>query len=314
MKKKIFAILSCVISLIIITLGIYQIAYNYPSYLDYSNFVLTFEDDFNSTLNEDIWSGHYTYGTSIRKGGYWNKDFAYTKDGNLIIDLKYEENYKNSGKSGWFSAGIDTDYEASIGFNQKYGYFECRCILPETKNAWSAFWLMNDGVYNVDGSGKDGTEIDVFESNRVRLKNNHKITSSLHYDGYGDAHKKMGPREAKIDNNPYQNFNTYGVLWEEDKYTFYVNGKKTFSTNFGGVSQNPEYLILSVEVNGKDGIANANLDKTKTLKENANKYYKLYNKSKTSNQKLTEFINKLLQRKPNNRLRLSGPTKVKEKN
>ena len=193
-----------------------------------------------------------------------DKVFAYTKDGNLIIDLKYEENYKNSGKSGWFSAGIDTDNESSIGFNQKYGYFECRCILPETKNAWSAFWLMNEGVYNVDGNGKDGTEIDVFESNRAGLKNNHKITSSLHYDGYNDAHKKIGPRETKIDNNPYQNFNTYGVLWEEDKYTFYVNGKKTFSTNFGGVSQNPEYLILSVEINGENGITNADLDKTKT--------------------------------------------------
>lgn len=39
------------------------------------------------------------------------------------------------------------------------------------------------------------------------------------------------------------------------------------------------------------------LDETKTLKDNANKFYKLYNKAKTSSAKLTELIDDLVQKK-----------------
>lgn len=43
--------------------------------------------------------------------------------------------------------------------------------------------------------------------------------------------------------------------------------------------------------NNKDIIIE--LDETKTLKDNANKFYKLYNKGKTSVEKLTELTNNL---------------------
>ena len=35
---------------------------------------------------------------------------------------------------------------------------------------------------------------------------------------------------------------------------FYINGVETFRTSFGGVSQNEEYLILSVEMKGENGV------------------------------------------------------------
>lgn len=55
-------------------------------------------------------------------------------------------------------------------------------------------------------------------------------------------------------NDPYEEFNTYGVEWNEDGYTFYVNGIRTGHSDFGGASRVPEYLILSVEVGGTDGV------------------------------------------------------------
>lgn len=58
-----------------------------------------------------------------------------------------------------------------------------------------------------------------------------------------------------IKNNPYEEFNTYGLEWNEDEYIFYINGVETFRTSFGGVSQNPEYVILSVEMRGENGIS-----------------------------------------------------------
>jgi len=165
---------------------------------------------------------------------------------------------------GWYSAGIDTDKDAQNGFSQTYGYFECRCILPKCADCWASFWLTNEEVYNVDGNGKDGTEIDVFESLYYGKSKQNCISSDLHYDGYGDAHKALGTKKFLVSGDPYSEFNTYGVEWNENEYIFYINRRETFRSSFGGVSQNPEYLILSLEVDGSDGVTNTKLDKTKT--------------------------------------------------
>ncbi len=224
--------------------------------LEQEKFSLTFCEEFEGELDRSVWSGHYQYGdvTESRKGSYWNQYLAYTEDGNLIIPVKYLEDGMGGKGAGWYTAGIDTDSDAPNGFSQKYGYFECRCILPEGADIWSAFWLMNDGVYNENGTGTDGTEIDIFESDCYGDLLNNAVTSNLHYDGYGDAHKAMGAEKNYVDNNPYKEFNTYGLEWNENEYIFYINGVETFRTDFGGVSQNEEYLILSVEMKGENGI------------------------------------------------------------
>ena len=64
----------------------------------------------------------------------------------------------------------------------------------------------------------------------------------------------MGAKDFLTLNNPYEEFNTYGLEWNENEYIFYINGVETFRTDFGGVSQNEEYLILSVEMKGENGV------------------------------------------------------------
>lgn len=254
MFKSIFSfIMSLIISLCV--------ALDIPCYpmgekLDLDKFDLTFEDNFDGELDRSVWSGHYQYGntTEARKGSYWNQYLAQTKDGNLVIPVVYLEEGMGGKGAGWYSAGIDTDSDSPKGFSQKYGYFECRCILPKGADIWSAFWLMNDGVYEVGDDGKDGTEIDIFESDCYGDFMENAVTSNLHFDGYGDAHQKHGATKFLLKNNPYEEFNTYGLEWNENEYIFYINGVETFRTDFGGVSQNEEYLILSVEMKGEDGV------------------------------------------------------------
>ena len=192
--------------------------------VDMTKFTQTFADEFDGELDRSVWSGHYQYGnkTESRKGSYWNQYLAETKDGNLVIPVVYLDDGMGGEGAGWYTAGIDTDDDSPNGFSQKFGYFECRCILPE------------------------GACYGNFISNCV--------TSNLHFDGYNDAHQKMGARAFITPNNPYEEYNTYGLEWNEDEYIFYINGVETFRTNYGGVSQNPEYLILSVEMKGEDGI------------------------------------------------------------
>ncbi len=242
--------------IILICTGLDIPCYPMGEKLDMSKFKETFIEDFDTELNRNVWSGHYQYGntTEARKGSYWNQYLAQTKDGNLVIPVVYLENGMGGKGAGWYTAGIDTDSDAPDGFSQKFGYFECRCILPKGADIWSAFWLMNDGVFDEDGNGRDGTEIDIFESDGYEKLNKNNISTNLHFDGYGDAHQMLGATRFLLKNNPYENFNTYGLEWNENEYIFYINGVETFRTSFGGVSQNEEYMILSVEMRGENGI------------------------------------------------------------
>lgn len=216
--------------------------------VDLSKFTLVFEDEFDGdALNMNVWT-HYRQG--VRKGGYWEKDQAFLRDGNLVIRSEYKED-------GQFGAGFYTDrIDTRRKYEQKYGYFECRCILPAAEGLWSAFWLSSENIK--DGTpGKQGTEIDVFESplyyrGKLGLPNN-LVTSNLHYGGYELGHRYKNVAISRV-NNPYEEYNTYGMEWNEDGYIFYVNGQETGRSKFGGVSEVPEYMLLSTEIDGVDGV------------------------------------------------------------
>lgn len=234
--------------------------------VDMSKFTMTWNDEFDGdTVDSSKWGSEWW--VTMRKGGYWHEDMASVRDDNLVISTRYfdtplENRYYDKWKDsinfdeykpGYYSTILTTRGK----FEQCYGYFEVRCILPASEGLWSAFWLMNEGVYEIDGKGDDGTEIDVFES--FYYKDNKfgqdAIASNLHYDGYDEAHQHENVGYFFIENNPYEEYNTYGLEWNKDEYIFYINGYEVGRSNAGGVSDNPEYLLLSVEVNGKDGVA-----------------------------------------------------------
>lgn len=236
--------------------------------LDLSKFVLTFSDEFNSgKLNKDVWSTEWW--VTERKGGYWHEDMVSVKDGNLVISGEYKsEPLENRYYEQWhdkidfkeYKPGYYTGIVTTLNsFEQCYGYFEVRCILPAGTGLWSAFWMMNEGVHHVDGFGDDGTEVDIFES--MYYKDHYwgcdSVISGIHYDGYAADTKGDSIGKILIENDPYTEYNTYGLEWNKDEYIFYINGVESGRLNTGGVSDNPEYLLLSVEFAGENGIADS---------------------------------------------------------
>lgn len=234
-----------------------------------SRFELVWSDEFEGdTLDKEKWSTNWW--EIERKGGYWHDDMVAVKDGNLVITTAYFEQAPEipDAYKGYFSTRPHKDYKSGwytgcvTGQGKQdflYGYYECRAILPKSTGMWSAFWMMNKNVEDVDGSGKDGTEVDIFESmyyKDVSWGAGDAVVSGIHYDGYGEEHK--GDSIGKwFANNPYEEYNTYGLEWTPEEYIFYINGVETGRLSTGGVSQNPEYLILSCEVAGENGVANA---------------------------------------------------------
>ncbi|MCR5040533.1 MAG: glycoside hydrolase family 16 protein [Clostridia bacterium] len=227
--------------------------------IDMDRFELSWADEFEGeSVDWSSWSGHYAWQTNtVRRGGIWNKKMATVFDGKLTIKTEYFADGLDGGPAGYYTYGMDT----RNSLMQTYGYFECRCILPEGHDIWSAFWLHCDGVSDETDGGKNGAELDVFESLYTDSKKPNTVSSNIHVDGYGDAHKSLGAKKYLVKGDPYSEFNTYGIEWNADGYTFYINGRKSFSTDFGGVSEVPEFMILSVEVGGSDGVpSGGNLD------------------------------------------------------
>ncbi len=215
--------------------------------LDLNKFELTWQDEFDgSSLDLNKWEGHYFWdGYGKRRDGYWTLEMARVADGMLHIQSAYSEEGMSGGPPGYYSVGIDTNHL----FLQKFGYFEVRCQLPKGEGLWSAFWMFNDMVGNEDGSGKDGSEIDIFESPYYTQKRKlfrDRITTNIHYDGYEAAHKTKNVGKYRV-KDPYNNFHTYGMEWNEKEYIFYIDGVESGRSSFGGVSQNEQFLILSVE-------------------------------------------------------------------
>ncbi len=234
-----------------------------------ARFELVWSDEFEGdSLDKTKWQTNWW--ETERKGGYWHDDMVSVKNGNLVITTAYfdegleiPDKYKGyfathdyeEYKEGWYTGCITGQGKQDF----LYGYYECRAILPKSTGMWSAFWMMNKNVGNVDNSGKDGTEVDIFESmyyKDVSWGAGDAVVSGIVYDGYG-ADSKNDSIGKWFCNNPYEEFNTYGVEWNEDEYIFYINGVETGRLSTGGVSQNPEYLLLSCEVAGENGVANA---------------------------------------------------------
>lgn len=259
MKKKFFLIVIC-FALIITSLAfcltgcsnIVKISKKKP--LDLTGMELVFEDNFDGDLNSDVWAT--TFDNPIRRGGYWTEEQTFTKDGSLIIRTEYKEN--GSQGAGWYTGTCLSQYKKEF----TYGYFEAKCKAPAAEGLWSAFWMQAENMaqnLSTDG-GKNGAEIDIMESPfyndpAMTIKYRNTTLHTIHVDGYGDDHKATNSKYFEVNKDIYNEFNTYGVLWTENEYVFYINGYETWRTDFG-VSQVPEFLWLSVEIAGESGSAN----------------------------------------------------------
>jgi beta-glucanase (GH16 family) len=191
---------------------------------------LVWHDEFEGkTLDETKWK---RLGDWKRRNGYWVKDDAYLSgNGTLVLRTRKDGDRYTCG-------AVNTDGL----FEHSFGYYVARCKMPSQEGHWPAFWIMGHGVHTVGSKGRDGTEIDIIE---VPWRDG-RLTSNLHWDGYGKEHKHAGKdfRRSEV----MTGWHTFGLLWAAAEYVFYVDGQETWRTSAGGVSQVPEYIKLTEEI------------------------------------------------------------------
>ena len=216
--------------------------------IDLSSMTRVLYDEFEGdALNPDIWQCRGTY---RERCGFAAPSQIRVEDGKLIITAEYLENGVLG--EGWYSAEVALKQWQTYG-----GYFEIKCRCNNDKGFWSAFWMQSEHSYDHDISagGVGGAEIDIFEAmsaDALLKKNRSAVTQTVWYNG-GDEDPDEIDRVALgtyYADDIYDTYNTYGLLWTEDEYVFYINGRETARTSTA-VSHAPEQLLISLCIPGE---------------------------------------------------------------
>jgi beta-glucanase (GH16 family) len=215
---------------------------------------LVFHDDFSGSgrPDPDKWISKEYNRRPNPDGpdGWWDPGNVYLNGlGQLVIKatvIKNRNPDEDIDPYDYASGMVSTEGK----FEQKFGRFEVRAKLPHAPGWWTAFWLFSQSVHNVDGSGRDGTEVDIMET----FGWNDKVNHALHWDGYEKQHQWSA--FDSIRPGIRKGWHTFALEWFPDEYVFYVDGQETWRTSAGGVSQVPLWVKLSGEVDSTDALAN----------------------------------------------------------
>lgn len=249
-----------------------------PSYLpEGKEFKLVWSDEFDGTeLDMTKWDyrlsmmgkRHITWDTEgVKLDGNSNAVFSiYEKNGEICSSqLQTGYNYMDAPhtEEALFGGGGEgPGLVWPIGklqkhkYLKKYGYFECRCRLQKKEGWWSAFWLQSPVIGSSLDPETAGIENDIMESFHVGKI----ITHANHYNGYGIDHQSAccgDGMDISVDE-----YHTFGMLWDENGYTFYVDGVEDGHVD-SPVSHIPQFIMLSTEVNGYRSAGHAASDEAR---------------------------------------------------
>ena len=242
---RLIGIVLCIASLFqLISCNYYKLLFTFSGNIDLSGYELVFCDEFEGdTLDLAKWESRME-GERTNRDGYLIEDQISLSNGNLVITAEYKESRFGEG---WHTAAVH------LLERYTYGYFEIRCIPNSGEDFWSAFWLQGEYPYDheLSAGGRNSVEIDIFETYNIHTpKNKNCISSSIHCNGIdSDPDTIDSERIANVYVPGLRDgYTTFGLLWTETEYIFYVNGIEIGrKTPEGGTCRGSEEVIVSLE-------------------------------------------------------------------
>ena len=232
----------------------------------------TFHDDFDQhPLSSGTWAPHYAGGAAWPEARYWGGDgsdfkrkTAWNGEQQIYVDPRYR------GKSPE-PLGLDpfrvrdgilsiiatrtpdalkpvlfnNEYVSGIlttqsRFSQKHGYFEIRSKIPVGRGVWPAFWMLAD-----DGGWPP--EIDIMEG-RGQQPGDMVMTTHWRIPETGFVQSCgfdfLVPDAATA-------FHDYGVLWEPDRLTYFIDRKPVSEIKVPVGFADPVYMIVNLAMGAK---------------------------------------------------------------
>jgi len=185
----------------------------------------------------------------------WNDHIWYEKPNptiNYVVEdglLKIWPERDATGR--FFNRTIDTDGK----YTQTYGYFEMEAKLTVGKGTWPAFWLFAH-------PGNRRPEIDIMEAYPggpapwgIVTKNGDSRPRAYGINVWRDAGKSLGMVQYDTGIDLSAGFHKYGLKWEEDRLTFFFDGKRTHAVDVS--MRDPMYIVLDLWFGSVSGLPNA---------------------------------------------------------
>ncbi|HSV15451.1 MAG TPA: glycoside hydrolase family 16 protein, partial [Tepidisphaeraceae bacterium] len=125
------------------------------------------------------------------------------------------------------------------GLSFKYGYIEARLKAAPGWGLWSALWMLP--TPDANGTFHDGAgELDIAE---IIGRSPGTVTMFTHKSSISHG------RDYDTKINLTQAFHTYGLDWEPDHLTWFIDNKQVFTvTDVASIPQVAEYLIMNLAV------------------------------------------------------------------
>ncbi|MCC5834018.1 MAG: glycoside hydrolase family 16 protein [Opitutales bacterium] len=194
------------------------------------NWTLVWADEFDvdgppNPANWDYDLGGGGWGNSEIQTYTDSLDNARVEDGRLIIEVRQN---RETARNAYTSARLVTR-----GLHAwQYGRIEFRARLPKTTGTWSAVWMLSENAIFDGAFWPDNGEIDLME--HVGYEEDplfHAVHGSVPNNIHGTLHTKMrnhltstGLGGSTLVENATEEFNTYAIVWLEDRIEFEVNG------------------------------------------------------------------------------------------
>ena len=216
-----------------------------------------FGDEFREQeVDQSKWHPRYPWGGLLLDQSQWAvPEMLSQKDGWLHLGAK--EFKQKTAVPNWM---INQQQAKELGLNIKndtvyldyltsciwsidtfrYGYFECRAVVPEGKGLWPAFWLFGQ-------NGKD--EIDIMECKGERSNDVHV---DIHLPERKDYVKNnIGLRKdwggwVKMKTPIVNDTIIYSGVWLPNSLTYFINGVPI--SHFGGDFSTPMNVIVNLAV------------------------------------------------------------------
>ncbi len=239
------------------------------STIDLTGYRLTFDDEFNTrsislTGAGTTWAdrrAEWHYGTNADVGfgqsSFLDPSSGYDPfrvSGGALTITAMPPRTVNAGVDGSWQSGLIT---TQGGFSQTYGYFEIRANYSAAPGAWDAFWLMPDHKIPDPNNAGGWQELDVVEHYG---SNPRGVYSTIHTTDPQNGVPWQVNRQVYSEMSTSSGYHTYGMNWQPDYISFYVDGQYVGRQATPSDMHGPMYLIANLATQAVAGEANnANL-------------------------------------------------------
>ena len=223
--------------------------------VDLTGYKLTFDDEFNTRSISQTGTG--TTWSDIRPQWRFdaNSDIGFGTSSFVDAASGYDPFNVSGGAlsitavSDRTAFGYPGSHESGListegRFSQTYGYFEMRAQTSGAPGSWDAFWMLPDKAAANPTNAPGWQELDIVEHYGG---NENGVYSTIHTTDQTPSIPWQQNRQVYSETAGLNSgYHTYGMDWEPDKISFYVDGKLEGSQATPSDMHSPMYLLADL--------------------------------------------------------------------